>query len=147
MFTVTDEDRKLREEGEWWRASCELGLIQDAHHDPLKTYDTREEEILKSSLQTILRERTALLRLIYRQGRERNGNPVVAVTVSHQSVVKAMSSTRMTVMSEQNVRKLIYRYISEEFVISDLRINFQGGSGGLTIRGHAYTSFFLTIPV
>ncbi len=145
MFTITDEDRKLRKEGKSWKAKCENNLYQDQNQFPVETWSSkREEEILMKSLGAILQERTALLRFIYRKGESRL-HPRVAVTVSQRAVAEAMANTRMKVINEQNVRKLIYHYISEDIEISNLSVNFQGGNGGLTMRGHAYTSFFLII--
>ena len=142
MFTITDQDRKLRQLGQSWKVRCELGLAQDHPANyPMKTYASREEEILESSLKTILRNRTELLRLVSRK----DDKPLVAVVVSQKAIEEAMAGTRMKVMSEQNVRKLIHRYVSEDFVISQLNVNFEGGKRGLTVRGHNYTSFFLSV--
>ncbi len=143
MFTVTDEDRKLRDEGHSWKARCELALSQDHPSNyPMQSDGSRSERILKDSLKTILRERTELIRLRYRQDRDLPCE--VAVTVSQRAIVEAMAQTRMKVMSELNVRKLIYRFLSDDFEVSRLQVDFEG-RGGLTIVGHRYTSFFLRV--
>lgn len=146
MFTITDEDRKLREEGEAWRKQCELNLVLGLTGLPqLGTDKSRREAILRASFEETLRDRTALLRRIYRLS-ERDDAPRVWVTVSQRAVDEALAGTRMKVMSEQNVRKLIHRYISDDFEVSHLHVNFQGGPG-LTVHGYYYTSFSLTIKV
>ena len=143
MFTVTDEDRKLRKEGQSWKVRCELGLSQDhGANYPTPRGDSREEEILASSLKDILKERTELIRLRYRQDREPN---LVSVTISQRAIEEAMAEACMTVMSERNVRRLIYSYISLDFGISTLLINFPGTGRHLTMPGHNYTHFYLSL--
>lgn len=144
MFTVTDEDRKIRKEGEAWRAKCKRGIMDDdPSHEPIRTYKSQEEGILASSLSRILWGRTSLLRFKLRQG---ESTPFrVHVTVSQRALEEAMAETRMKVMSEKNVRKLIYRYISEDFKVDNILIDFPGTGRHLTIPGNSYTSFYLSV--
>lgn len=146
MFTITDEDRQLRKEGQSWRAKCEFNLIQ--HHDMFvhKQGKNRDETILMNSFGAILQERTTLARLMYRQDKRPGYVPLVRVIVSQRAVEEAMAGTRMKLMNQKNVLKLIYRYVSSDFMVTSLLVDCDGGDlTGNTLPGKRYTEFLLVI--
>ncbi len=146
MFTITDEDRKLRDEGRSWRARCQFNLTQDHLQFVHKQGKNREETILMNSFGAILQERTAIARLMYRENKRPGYVPFVRVIVSQRAVEEAMANTRMKVMNKKNVLKLIHRFVSDDFVVTNLLVDRDGGDlAGNTKRGQRYTEFFLTV--
>lgn len=149
MFTVTDEDRRLRAEGQSWRKRCQANLVQESerfvYQERPKDDSGREDAILHNSLGTILQERIALLRLIYREDRLQM-TPEVRVLVSQRAIEEAMGSDHAMTMSEEDVRALISSFISEDFRVSDLIVGFDGTGRSLTCKGMRYTEFYLAIP-
>lgn len=146
MFTITDEDRKLREEGRSWRARCQFNLTQDHDMFVHKEGKNREETILMNGFGAILQERTTLVRIMYREDKRPGCVPMVRVIVSQRAVEEAMANTRMKLMNKQNVLKLIRRFVSDDFVVTNLLVDRDGGElAGNTKQGQPYTQFFLTI--
>ena len=146
MFELTDEDRRFQTVEIGWRESCKLNLVQDAEKFTYWRHESREESILRNSFGAVLQERTALSRLMFRMNWQTRYGHLIHVLVSQRAVEEAMAQTRMKAMSRRNVRKLISLYVSDDFEVTSLEIDYDGSeSGGYTLPGERYTSFYLHI--
>lgn len=151
MFTITDEDRALREEGQNWRERCKANLTQ---HPEKFTYrelvgaddHERGRAIYRNSFGAILQERTALVRRLFRADHRPGKEALVRVLVSQRAVEEALAEVGLQGATDENVRRLIASFVSDDFVIQHLRVNYMAGTGGLEVPMKHYTSFMLAIP-
>lgn len=137
MFTVTEYDKMLRQQGVEWRGSLP-GLKPRASGDELRN------AVLTASLTEILQERTLLLRKLYCEG---NPDPSARVIVSQRAVREAFYEAGMAKHDTDRFRRLLSQHLGKEFVIGNIAFNVPGSAlaGSVTNNDERYTSFFVHI--